>query len=83
MKITETTTLAELELERMRLGITATLVTLETVDGAPVVEAMTVSGDGVTRFTGATMAIALSGAFELRERAMAERIAPIPTRRVP
>lgn len=73
MKITPQTTLAELDVERMRLGITSMLTTLKTErDSSLVVEVMLIATDGVIKAEGRTIPAAIDKAFQLREEQIAE-----------
>jgi hypothetical protein len=69
MKITGSTTLAELEVERMRLGVTSMSSTLQTDDsGAFSVHVRVLSPDGSVHFVAPTLPEAIAGALDLREK---------------
>jgi len=79
MTITPETTLAELDLARMQLGITAIFTQLKTsAEGDLLVEVTCISDDGLARGTGRSLAEALSIAFQSSQRKIAEQLGLLP-----
>lgn len=79
MKITEQSTLAELEWERQRLGITHLLVTLKPspiIKGECHVAVATISDDGTLSGAGGSIHEAIADAFAAREQQIAGLVKP-------
>ena len=69
MKITPETTLSELEVLRLQLGVTSMLTTLKThTDGSMLVEVLVIARDGTVTSSGPDLVVAIAKAFEQREK---------------